>query len=531
MAKDLPTSSHMLYECADGEWIQICGAYQYLPLFVETQAELGFEEPPATDPPDVIYAQRCQVFRVHSSKEWLDALYAYDCPVAMVRGLGDLFNDDDVLMNRYAIDHEDPAWGSVRQAGWPFTIDPPMAVRSAAPVLGAHGSIEWDVRDRGAATGGVMGASPLQGLRVLDIGVQLAGPIAPMLMADLGADVIKIERPTGDPMRASEVLFLGCSRGKRSIALDLTRRESRPVLERLVRWADVVHHNMRMRAARKLGLDEPGLRALNPDVIFCHVSAYGPSGPRSGYPGYAPVAQAISGWHREAVGEGSPPIFYRFAQFDHFCGYASLVATLLAVLHRERTRKGTTVSASLVGAAAMAMSETMFLRDAETFVPYPRIDPDQTGLGWGYRIYRVAHGQWVAVAAVTPEHLEALLTVAGVARVQDLEAAFEGREHVGLLAALGSVGVPAEHVRIAQERPFFDDRANVRSRLAVHYPQARYGDLEQPGAFWNLGDMELALDLAPPGIGEHSAEVLIELGFESAEIEALFADSVVFAGT
>ncbi len=526
MAKDIPTSSHMLYECADGEWIQICGVYEDLPLFGETQAELGFA-PPEGKPPEEVYAQRCQVFRVRSSREWLEALHAYDCPVQLVRGLGDLLSDDDVRQNNYSIDLDDPAWGRVREAGWPFTIDPPMGMRSPAPALGEHRPISWDDRDAPAVRPNVVSlAWPLQGLRVLDLGTHLAGPIAPMFMADLGAEVIKVERPSGDPMRQSEVLFLGCSRGKRSIALDLTRPESRPVIEALVRWADVVHHSIRMPAATKLGLDEDGLRALNPDVVFCHISAYGPLGPRSGYPGYAPVAQAISGWHREAVGQGCPPIFYRFAMFDHFCGFASLVATLLAVLHRDRTGRATSVSASLVGGAAMTTSETMFLRDQATFAPFPRIDADQTGMEWGYRMYRAADGRWVAIAAVTPEHRAALLMEAHVDDPSGLPNALGETPSTDLLAALARAGVPAELVRVEREQPFFDDPANVRTRLAVSYLQARYGMLEQPGAFWDLGDTELQLDVPPPDVGEHTVQVLYELGFSDAQITALLANGV-----
>jgi crotonobetainyl-CoA:carnitine CoA-transferase CaiB-like acyl-CoA transferase len=526
MAKDLPTSSHMLYECADGEWIQICGMYEELPLFGETQAELGFE-PPEGKPAEAVYAQRCQVFRARSSHEWLEALHAYDCPVQLVRGLGDLLLDDDVCQNHYAIDLEDPVWGRVRQAGWPFTIEPPMTVRSPAPALGDHSPIRWDARETQIVhTEAVSLARPLEGLRVLDLGTHLAGPIAPMLMADLGAEVIKVERPSGDPMRQSEVLFLGCSRGKRSIALDLTRPESRPVIEALVRQADVVHHSIRMPAAAHLGLDEAGLRAINPDVVFCHISAYGPLGPRSGYPGYAPVAQAISGWHRETVGEGCHPIFYRFAMFDHFCGFASLVATLLAVLHRDRTGQATSVSASLVGGAAMTTSETMFKRDEATFAPFLRIDADQTGLDWGYRIYRAADGRWVAIAAVTADHRAALLREARVEDPSDLPDALERRSSTDLLAALARVEVPAELVRVEYEQPFFDDPAIVRTRLAVSYPQARYGTLEQPGAFWDLVDMELKLDVPPPDIGEHTVQVLCELGFTDVQVEALLMNGV-----
>ena len=184
------------------------------------------------------------------------------------------------------------------------------------------------------------------------------------------------------------------------------------------------------------------------------------------------------------------------------------------------------MTASLVGAAAMTTSETMFLLDGATFSPYPRIDVDQTGLGWSYRMYRVADGEWVAVAAVKPEQLAAVMAEAGVDQPQDLEHAFEDRSSAGLLAALQTAGVPAELARIDQEQSFFDDPASIHSRLSVRYEQAQYGTLEQPGAFWDLGDMELHLELAPPGVGEHTAQVLTMLGYSDTEVEAFFADGV-----
>jgi crotonobetainyl-CoA:carnitine CoA-transferase CaiB-like acyl-CoA transferase len=101
-----------------------------------------------------------------------------------------------------------------------------------------------------------------------------------MLMADLGADVIKLETTTGDMMRHVERVFAGCQRGKRDIALDLKKPESREILERIVGWADVIHHNIRMPAAIKLGIDEPTLRKINPKMVYCHTSSYGPIGPR-----------------------------------------------------------------------------------------------------------------------------------------------------------------------------------------------------------------------------------------------------------
>jgi crotonobetainyl-CoA:carnitine CoA-transferase CaiB-like acyl-CoA transferase len=138
-----------------------------------------------------------------------------------------------------------------------------------------------------------------------------------MLMADLGADVIKVEATTGDPMRWADWPFAGCQRGKRTVALDLKSAASRPALEALVMWADVVHHNLRMPAARRLGLDSASLRSINPDLVFCHTSSYGPIGPRADWPGYDQLFQASCGWERAGAGAGNPPMWHRFGFMDH----------------------------------------------------------------------------------------------------------------------------------------------------------------------------------------------------------------------
>ena len=161
-----------------------------------------------------------------------------------------------------------------------------------------------------------------------------------MLLADLGADVVKVEATTGDKMRHVQRVFAAVPAGKRGVALDLKSPAARPALEALVRWADVVHHNLRMPAARRLGLDYESIRAINPEIIFCHASSYGPEGERADWPGYDQLFQAAAGWEVLGGGEGNDPMWFRFGFMDHLCAMASTVATLLAVWHRDRTGHG-----------------------------------------------------------------------------------------------------------------------------------------------------------------------------------------------
>ena len=142
---------------------------------------------------------------------------------------------------------------------------------------------------------------PLAGIRVLDFGTALAGPFGTMILAQLGADVIKIDPVTkaSDSDRAGDVVWAGSGRGKRSICLDLKSPEGREVVERLIRTADVLHYNLRVGVAERLGISYEQVRALKPDIIYCHVTGYGTSGPMAAWPGSDQMGQALSGLEYE----------------------------------------------------------------------------------------------------------------------------------------------------------------------------------------------------------------------------------------
>jgi crotonobetainyl-CoA:carnitine CoA-transferase CaiB-like acyl-CoA transferase len=535
-----------MFECADGEWLQTLPGYIEHPLVIETTLEMGAGlvevDGPIPTPEQLEILQGA--FTRRTRDEWLAALHAGDVAAAPMSPIGSVFTNTQAVLNDYVVDVDDRAWGRARQTLAPYQIEPKPAVRSPAPRLGEHsdevfaGEPERAQRpDRPAGGRPYPARGLLDGVKVVDFGMFLAGPLGPMLLADLGADVIKVEALTGDRMRVPEqvTLFVGCQRGKRSVALDLTNPDSRPVLERLVRWADVVHHNLRMPAARRLGLDYESLAQIKPDLVYCHVSSYGSVGPEADWPGYDPVGQALSGWPIESAPPGTKPMWYRFGMMDHQCAMSSVIPTLLALYRRDRTGEGSCVAGSLLGAATESNSETMLLLETGQTAPYPHLDAHQTGLHPGYRIYPTADDRWVAVAAVGAQVMAALRRVAGVAESDGdttydaLAAAFAGRTADELLGALDAAGVPAELVREDWEDGFFEAEIGRPARLAVSYPHPEYGRFEQPGAFWDLGDLDLTLDHAPPLLGQHTAEVLHELGFEPGAI-AKMADAGVIGG-
>ena len=517
-----------LFECADGVWIHLMGVPDNVPMMKKCFEEFGPEkiaEYNATFKSSMAYpnsgANRAAM-KLYSSKDWLNEFWTHDVPAQAAMPMGEIFFDEQARINGYVIDVEDPQFGKTQQAGIPYMTEPAPKVTSAAPRLNEHAGGTWSNKPRAKNSKSAGGNAPLAGLKVLDFGNFLAGPLAPMLMADLGADVIKLETTTGDQMRFVERVFAGCQRGKRDIAVDLKKPESREILERIVKWADVVHHNIRMPAAIKLGIDEPTLRKINPTMVYCHTSSYGPIGPRKDWPGYDQLFQSSCGWEYEGAGEGNQPMWHRFGMMDHQCAMASVVATLLGVMRRDETGEGQTVSASLLGAALLTTSETLVLPDGK-LAPYPRLDNRQTGVSPTDRIYQLSDG-WIAVVARTTDQMDALCRVAGVTTLEAVEAAFTGRTCASTLTELEQAGVPCEPVRLDQTQEFLFGNATTSAGLVASYDHLAYGAMRQVGGLWDFGDLDLKLDTPPPVLGQNSAAILRELGFDESSIKG-FAES------
>ena len=537
LPKGSPGPARLMFCCSDRLWIQVVTGFYEHPLLIETVAELGY------DFQEIVFgipsAEQVEVYKhaftQHTRDEWLQAFNSGDVPAAPVSPLGTLFTNEQAILNDYVIERDDRDWGQVRQTLAPYQIEPAPTVKSSAPHLGEHTDEVFAAVADEAAPDIPVGSQeyptrgPLQGVKVVDFGMFLAGPLGPMFLADLGAEVIKVEALTGDRMRKPQqmVLFVGCQRGKRSIAVDLQNPESKPVLDALLSWADIVHHNQRMPAARKLGFGYEDARAINPDLIYCHVSSYGRNGPKADWPGYDPIGQAFSGWPVESAPPGEKPMWYRFGMMDHQSAMASTVPTLLALYHRERGAAGQEVASGLLAGATETNSETMLLMETGQLAPYAKLDLDQSQISPGYGIYRVAAGKWIAVAAVGDGPFAALLAVAGVETGDGLTDAFAGRDADEVLAALCAAGVPAELVREDWERHFFDQETDQPARIAVAYEHPEYGRFEQPGAFWNLGDLDLTLDLPPPLLGQHSLEILRTIGLDESTIISLMESGVV----
>jgi crotonobetainyl-CoA:carnitine CoA-transferase CaiB-like acyl-CoA transferase len=525
-----------LFECGDGVWIHLMRcADTDSPLMRQGLASLGAEGlaraneacPGLNMPGFPNFGANQRLFLTRPSREWLDDFWTHDIPAQPAAAFGAILADQQAQLNGYVTRLDDPERGTMVQAGTPFSTEPPSRVTSAAPHLGHHTDevLGEPPVGRPVAPRADPVRSPLEGLRVLDLGNFLAGPLSPMLMADLGADVVKVEATSGDQMRPIQRVFASCQRGKRGVALDLKSPEARPALEALVRWADVVHHNLRMPAARRLGIDYDTIRAINPEVVYCHTSSYGPKGDRADWPGYDQLFQACAGWEVLGGGEGNDPMWFRFGFMDHLCAMASTVATLLAVLHRDRTGRGQQVTASLLGAGVLTNGET-YLDEAGRAAPVALLDREQLGTSPGRRLYRLADG-WMALCARTDAELARACTVLGASSHEHLGARLIGAPCDPTIEALRSAGISCEPVRLNQGEVFLDDPLGRSLDLVASYPHAEWGQLEQVGALWGFGDLEVTLHRAPPALGQHTVEVLTEVGMDPSAVATLLDRAVV----
>ena len=410
-----------------------------------------------------------------------------------------------------------------------------------------------------------MTTGPLAGIRVLDLTQVIAGPLACMLLSDLGAEVIKVEPPGGEPWRLTSQFLPGESkpyqslnRGKRSVVLDLTRPGCREIIRRLVRTCDVVVINSRPDVAARLGVDYDTLRAERPDLIYADSTAFGREGPWAHRPGYDIVAQAASGllMHRMTVDErGVPALGGAPAPADIATGYAIALGVCAALLHRQATGRGQRVETSLlVNALLIQGSQFMsvpvadaeeragFLADlqrsrqsGEPFDAFVRrrhaAKPAAVGGGVYYRAYKTADGA-VAVGCLSPSTRERFRKAIGAeellpeetaqvaeATIAAVERILAGRTTAQWMEVFDAGGVPASPVRFVEE--LIDDPQVVANGYVVELDHDLTGPQKMVAPPWKMSDSPVVPQGAAPPLGRDTRDVLLELGFAEAEIRAL----------
>jgi crotonobetainyl-CoA:carnitine CoA-transferase CaiB-like acyl-CoA transferase len=391
-------------------------------------------------------------------------------------------------------------------------------------------------------------AAPLAGVRVLDFSRVLAGPYCTMLLADMGADVIKVERPDegdetrtwGPPFAGSEATYyLSLNRGKRSIALDLADRRVAPVIERLVRVSDVVLENFRVGVAERLGLGYEALRGLREDIVYCSITGFGSAREPRGRPGYDFVVQAESGLMSITGDLDGPPTKAGVALVDVLCGVHAAVGILAALNERARTGRGRQLEVSLLDAAlgslvnvaqaALATGEEArrYGNAHPSIVPY---EPFETSSGW-IAVAAANDGLWrrLCEAIGRPDLLADGRLASNRGRVEHREElvrklteTFRARSADDWLARLDAHGVPAGKVRGVREAFEAAAAAGDAASVVVDHPTIGALPLVRGPIRLDPADpgQSPPVPAAPPLLGQHTAEVLEELGLDAAPLIA-----------
>lgn len=506
---------NFLYRCGDGELIQVWfGGKGMYAAIIDVLGDEPSEDGYYAEQVNGLLQARAErwkaIFPTRPRSEWVERIRAAGVACEEVLGPGEALADPHLTEVGLAVRD-----GADVVPGVPITVEPrtPRSGRAEART--------------GAAIATRTGGRLLEGVKVADFSAFVAGPLAAEVLADLGAEVVKVEPPEGEAMRAAAYAIAACQRGKRSIALDIGAPEARPVVEALLRWADVVLHNFRVGVSERLGIDEATVARLNPRAVHCHASAFGPSGPRARFPGNDALMQALTGFEVAIGGEGNDPTAATWIPIDMTGGWLAATGILAGLLRRATTGEGQRVATSLLG-AGMLLHSGVFLRDGEV-VRGPALGPDQTGYGPGHRLYETADGwlalvvpdaaAWSRLRALVPDLPEAYRPLDGPADA--LERAFASAPAGEWVERLRAAGVPAE-VALELTRDEFRSRILADPLRTASYETDDWGAFEQIGPLLRCGpDAGAGPDLMLPGVGQHTVEVLHQLGFEDPTIGSL----------
>jgi crotonobetainyl-CoA:carnitine CoA-transferase CaiB-like acyl-CoA transferase len=495
-------------------------------------------------PDNILWAheQTSNAFKTRDRDEWLEIMTSLGIPCGPLDDRDVWLDHDQVKAIGMRAETDDPERGHVVMPGVPVNLTgTPGWVHGPAPALGQH---QESVAPRApkAPPAGLppVTEGPLSGIRVLDMGTFVAGPYSGALLSELGAEVIKVEPPAGDPFRVSGFVF---NRGMRSLAVNLQEPAGVAAFRRLAEVSDVVINSTRPGVAAKLGIDYQTLAEINPGIVEVSLSAYGEGGPIGHRGGVDMVVQGMSGM-MSAQGGDSEPVANTIAIIDVTTAAMLALSAVLALLHRERNRDqgdgggtgpGQRAWTSLVGTATYLQTGEI-VRFAGR-APSPVGGRDYQGADPFDRYYPVSDG-FVRIAAAHPDQVSAEALAAAGLPVDP--AAFAADPAAALAKALA--GLPgetaADRLNAAQVAAVAARRVSGVVRdprlVATEFVHVRSGSggpgFVTPGRLATFGRTPRFGPLASPGTGEHSRQALRTAGLTDEEIESLVAAGIVIAG-
>lgn len=526
----------------------------------------GVDDPALDDPdledPAVRRARSEEIFAVLEG--WAatrDAAALHDraqllrLPWAVVRKPEAALDDPHLARRGFFVAVDDPALGvPLRHPGAPFRARGVPWIVTRPPRLGEHERAvdrHWASggADRGRQPSSPVAGPPLAGIRVLDFTCVVAGPVATRLLADLGADVIKIEPPwAGGAGDRRGGLAGALMRGKRSIVIDLRRAEGRDLARRLAARCDVVVDSFSARVMPAFGLDFERLRSVRPDIVCVRMTGYGLDGPERDRVSFGPTLQALAGFTALMTERGDPPAGFGHAYADVAAGHMAAVATLAALRHRARTGLGQEIDLAQQETLLALVGPLLLARALDGAVSQPIGNASQEAPAAPHGVYPCAgDDRWIAIVVPDDATWHAFARVVGsaswasdprfataagrLAHAAELDALVatwtREREAESAMATLQAAGIPAGHVADARALCTRDPQLAARGYVvSVRTPEGRTVRLD--GCPIVLSATPPAIRGPGPLLGEHTDAVLSTLlGASDHDIARLRADGIV----
>ena len=545
---------YSVYECADGDWVQLGCVHE---RFIAVAAELMGIGDVITEPrfldgtggqtPEDVAELRDIVARVIARKpraEWAEAFEAADVPFAPAQQIEDGMADPQVIHNGMVVTLQDPALGPVVQMGVPVVFsETPGRVGGPRAAANSQDIALKPLSAAAPAAPAQPDPPPLAGIRILEITNLIAGPTGGRLLADLGADVIKLEPLGGDLSRPiGRTYFYNLNFNKRSVSVDTGGDAGKRIVQRIAASADALLANLRPGATERMGIGP----AINPQLIETHLTGYGRTGPYAHRPGIDPLAQALMGMSWAQGGPDNAPVFpAQLAPTDYTNGALGAFGTVLALYARRRHGSVQRVDGNLLNSAAL-LSSAWFSAYAGR-PARPLADKEQYGLNPFHRLFHLRDG-WIYVAADSEGERRALCQVAGLA-VADLDfdmarsgkgqhpnetpmakalaAAFAGRGLAELQAELKGAGVPVAEAQSGESELFLNDPHTLENDMVATEQHPIVGRLSVAWHGIQFGDTRPTERRPTPLLGEQTDDALREVGYRDDEIRDLHAAGVV----
>lgn len=536
-----PGGPHPLYcpyLCSDGKWLFLGAptpkfqqaAFEVLgipQIWTDTRVKGDFTKFTTPENRGWVRQMIGEAFASEPSDRWLASLESADVPAGLVADIRDWLNEPQLQLIGQRKVVTDPVHGETVMGGKLVDLFGTQTAEPAPRRFASVGELPaWPERPRPSASKPApSGRGALDGIRVLDLGAMLAGPYAGMLLAELGADVVKVEPLGGEVFRQVGSHY---NRGQKSIEIDLRNEAGHDCFLALVAVSDVVIDNYRLGVLNRLSIDYQSLTAIRPDVISVSITGFGETGPLASRPAFDPLIQAMSGMQK-SQGGNSDPVFMGVAVNDVSSGCAAALAACLALYHRVRTGQGQRTATSLA-AASVFMQSGELVQYHEC--PQPRVGGrDFAGPSVLDRFYPASDG-YVRVSAMSIDQFVSagllasrpLTSETAIEEISEGMSALSRDEAVDLLQSHGITAVQARNIRELPDDP------DVRKDYLTILNGSNGEDFYVPHRLARFGRTERTDKLLTAGAGEHTRELLSMAGLDSPGIDRAITRKAVRQG-